>query len=310
MIKTKTTLLTSFALILATFYLGLADKHDSSQTRPAPGRVIEDHPALEATLQILVFPSDVIDALGLGQNLSTFREALSKTEVSYRYASGLGTLVNYNGELILITHDHWGGEGIGAVQFRNAAGDPLLEIDGATFKSLIRYQDGGTMILGRSIAGDRSDYLSALIEISQSQYNHRITPAELGSDEPIHQGSSLIVAHQGRDGSNEVELIEVIVEEIEEQDGQLVYQLRCAQGGNIMPGDSGGGLWLGGRLVGNMWKSKYIYAWNWDSLALEEEWTEISYAAALPEFREQVIHSLGTIKTMDEVDAQTSGGDF
>lgn len=166
------------------------------------------------------------------------------------------------------------------------------------------------MILGRSADGDRSDYLSALVSIAQAKYNRRIFPAELGRDEPIYEGETLIIVRQGRNGSKAVELMEVSVESIGERWGQLVYKLQCAEGGDIVPGDSGGGLWLGDRLVGNMWKSKYTYGVNLESLELEQEWTETSYAAGLPDFGEQIIQSLGTIETIDEMVAQTGEGEF
>lgn len=309
--KAKITLLASFAIILSTLYLNLAHKHDPAQAISASVTVTDDHPALEATIQILLFPAEALDELGIGQNPASLREALSRTDFEYRYELGLGTLVSHNGEFILITHDHWGPlDTLGAVQFRNAAGDPLVELDGETFKDLIRYQDGGTLILGRHIGGDRSNYLSALVSISQAKYNRRIIPAELGGDEPINEGKTLIIVRQGRNGSNGVELMEVSVESIEERWGQPVYRLRSGNGKNVMPGDSGGGLWLGGCFVGNLWKSEFTYGWNWETLELEQEWTETSYATGLPDLGEQVIQSLRIIEIIDEVDYQTSGGDF
>jgi hypothetical protein len=196
------------------------------------------------------------------------------------------------------------------VQFRNAAGDPLLEMDAVAFKNLIRYQDGGTMIVGRSPGGDRSDYLSAMISISQAKYNYRIVPAELGSGDPIKEGETLVIVRQGRNGSKAVELMAVSVESTGEQWGQLVYKLRSEAGGDIMPGDSGGGLWLGDRFVGNMWKSKYTYSVNWDSLELEQEWTETSYAAVLPDFGDEVIQQLDTMEIIEEVESFTSEQEF
>jgi hypothetical protein len=266
---------------------------------------------LEATLQLLLFPVETLDELGVGGNPAALREALSRTDIDYRYELGLGTLVSHDSELILITHDHWGDlDTLGAVQFRNAAGDPLLEMDGAVFKDLIRYQDGGTMILGRSAGGDRSDYLSAMVAISRSEYSRSIIPAVFGSEEPIDQGNSLIIVRQGRNGSDGIELMEVSIESTGERWGQMVYQLRCAAGGDIMPGDSGGGLWLGGRLVGNMWKSKYTYGLDWDSLELEQEWTETSYAAGLPDFVDELSLNMGRVEIVDDAVSPAGGQEY
>ena len=199
--KAKITLLTSIVIILSTLYMNWIHLKDLSQAGSSPVTVPDDHPALESTIQILLFPTDVLDELGIGRPQVSLREALSRMDVEYRYELGLGTLVSHKGELILITHDHWGPlKNLGAVQFRNAAGDPLLELDGKTFKDLIRYRDGGTMILGISAGRNRYDYLSALVSISQTKYNRRITPAELGRDESVNEGKTLIIVRQGRNG--------------------------------------------------------------------------------------------------------------
>jgi hypothetical protein len=310
--KAKFILCASLAIILPIMFLNPPENNfstvdmEAQQVTETDGQLI-----LEATIQISVYPSESLEALGVDQQQISLNEALSTADVEYRYELGLGTLVSHNSEIILITHDHWSPiDQLGMVQFRNAAGDPLLELDGATFINLIRYQDCGTMILGRSPGGDRSDYLSALVSISQAKYNRRIVPTELGKDESIYEGETLIIVRQGRNGSKAVELMEVSVESIGERWEQLVYKLRSEAGGNIMPGDSGGGLWLGDRFVGNIWKSKYTYGVNWDSLELEQEWTETSYAAGLPDFGDEVIQQIDTVEFIEEVESYTGEQEF
>jgi hypothetical protein len=266
---------------------------------------------MEATIQIYMYPQDSLDALGVAPGQKSLNDAIAEGQVEYRYEMGLGTLVSSNDEIILITHDHWGDlAALGMVQFRNAAGDPLFELNGDTFKKLIHYQDGGTMILGRDAAGARSDYLSAFIAISQTKYNHTIRPAELGVDQPIQESQNLIIVRQGRNNSKAVELMVVNIEAVGERWGRLVYELRSLDGGDIMPGDSGGGLWFEGRLVGNMWKSKYTYGVNWDELKLEQQWTETSYAAGLPEFGDPVPYILETGENVDEVENIASASEL
>ena len=135
-------------------------------------------------------------------------------------------------------------------------------------------------------------------------------PAELGVDQPVQEGQNLIIVRQGRNGSQAVELLAVNVEAVGERWGQLVYELRSADGGDIMPGDSGGGLWFEGRLVGNMWKSKYTYGVYLDALELEQQWTYTSYAAGLPEFANEVPQVLETDQIVDEVESVASEGEF
>jgi hypothetical protein len=262
--KMKITLWGSLALILSIFYLNMNGNHNSSMEKETtPISTTEIQQPMEATIQILLFPGDSLEVLGVDNKLVSLEDALSGTDVTYRYELGLGTLVSHNGEIILVTHDHWGPlDRLGMVQFRNAAGDPLLELDGDTYKNLIRYQDGGTMILGRSASGDRSDYFSALIWTSQANYNKRIVPVEINAGEKVLVGQEITVVRQGRNGSNAVEFINASVVSIKERWGQPVYELRNANGENIIPGDSGGGLWLGDRFVGNMWKSKFTYGFG------------------------------------------------
>jgi hypothetical protein len=308
----KAILLISLIVILSILYLNLTHNQAAAVSRETSTiNQMEMQKVLEATIQIYMFPQDSLNALGVVPGQKSLNDAIADANVEYRYEMGLGTLVNQNGEIIIITHDHWKDlDALGMIQFRNAAGDALLELDGDTFKALIRYQDGGTMILGRDTEGDRSDYLSALIAISQAKYNRRIMPAELGLDQPIHEGQNLIIVRQGRSGSKAVELMAVNVEAVGERWGQLVYKLRSEDGDDIMPGDSGGGLWLEGRLIGNMWKSKYTYGVDWDALELEQHWTETSYAAGLPDFSDEVPQVLETDQIVDDVESMASAGEF
>jgi hypothetical protein len=166
------------------------------------------------------------------------------------------------------------------------------------------------MILGRPPGEDRSDYLSALVWTSEVKYGRRLVPAILGTGESVGVGEPLTIVRQGRNGSNSVELIKVTVEAIENQRGQPVYELRSVNGEAIMPGDSGGGLWLGDCLVGNMWISTYTYAWNWGSLEREQKWTETSFAAGLPDAVDKITMSLGTEEITEDIESPTSGTDF
>jgi len=54
------------------------------------------------------------------------------------------------------------------------------------------------MILGRSVNGDRSDYLSALVSITQAKYGRRIVPTEFESGESVGVGvgQELMVVQQ------------------------------------------------------------------------------------------------------------------
>ena len=287
---TKIILLTSLIIIVSIFYLNLTHNQTAAVSLEKPSINQTDRQTiLEATIQIYMYPQDSLDALGVVHGQKSLNDALAEAQVEYRYEMGLGTLVNHNGEIILVTHDHWGDlDALGMVQFRNAAGDPLFKLDKDTFKALIHYQDGGTMILGRFTGGDQADYFEAMIWTSKAKYSQKIHPVDLESGVDASIGQELIIVRQGRHGSTTVNLIIASIESIEERWGQQVYKLRNANGENIMPGDSGGGLWLGSHFIGNMWKSQSSYGWDWDEMALEKQWTETSYAAGLPDFADEV----------------------
>lgn len=232
-----------------------------------------NHPELEnildATIRIVMLPT----------NYQTIENGKIYSKV------GLGTLVDISGEVVLYTHDHWGMlDDLGDVQFLDNQGNMLLEITGDAFKELIRYTDGGTMMLARS-SKLKPDYLSALIHLSKSKSQRTLSPAQLGDIQDIHTGDLVIIARTDREDLEGLNLIRATVESIGERWGAPILKLRNHHCESIIPGDSGGGIWLNGELVGNMWKSKSTYNlkfWTWDSHKPEKEWLDTSFAAMLP----------------------------
>jgi hypothetical protein len=45
-------------------------------------------------------------------------------------------------------------------------------------------------------------------------------------------------------------------------------------------------------------------------MELEQNWTETSYAAGIPDIGDQVIQTLGAVEIIDEIEPQTSEKDF
>ena len=314
--KTKISFWASLAAILSILYVSPIQNQRTlaSGLEEEPVTAEEIQPVLEATIQILMFPVDSLEALRLwaDPHQVSIYEAISSGNVGFHYERGLGTLVSKNGEIFLFTNDHWGClDNLGMVWFRNAPGDMLLALDGEIFKSLIRYRDGGTLILGGPEGGDQSDFLSALILISKANYGQTIVPAQLGAAiEDVREGETLLVARRGRNDPASVELIKASVVSIEKRWGQPVFKLQSANGETILPGDSGGGIWLGGQLIGNMWKSKYTYGWNRSSLRLEQMWTDTSFASGLPNSVDEITLSLETAEITGNLETPTSGQEY
>lgn len=149
---------------------------------------------------------------------------------------GLGTLVADDGETVIVTHDHWAHltSNLHEVEIRDAAGRLLLTLDAAAFHALIAYRDGGTMVL-RTPAG-----LEGLV------------PAGLGA--PADEGDAVWFARRDpASGRRAVEVVAAAVTAVEQGARPASMRLRNLDGSAVIPGDSGGGVWANGRLVGNLW---------------------------------------------------------
>lgn len=151
-----------------------------------------------------------------------------------------------NGRFLLITHDHWSQltSDLGNVQFRNAAGTLLAKLDLYRFKQMILSRNGGTMILS---APDAIQHLAAVIA-DEFWLVHR-------------QEERLVVSAVHRVGTelkNEV----------------AVWRLK---GQTVTGGDSGGEVWINGRLIATTWAAIMID----NTVTYERKVTDLSLAALL-----------------------------
>ncbi len=155
---------------------------------------------------------------------------------------GLGTVVSHDGEQLIVTHNHWHllNPELELVQFRNAQQQLLATVTGEEFFGLIRYQDQGTMIL------------------SQPVFDGSVETVSWSRVESIKKGAVVQVVHRRRDEKGGVSAVSATVEAIEGTDGIATFLLRSLDGHIIVPGDSGGGIWYEGQLVGNMWTTLVV----------------------------------------------------
>jgi hypothetical protein len=160
-----------------------------------------------------------------------------------RMRKGLGTLVRHEGEILVITHDHWG-ELLDIMAFGrlwSTDGEMLLEADGATFREMIIHRDSGTMIL---------KVPQGVISEEQPIYDSQII---LGYESEVQVGDRVLAVVRDPNAFHQVEIQEAVVESVEDQLGLPSLTLRRLNGNVIEPGDSGGGVWKDGKLVGNLW---------------------------------------------------------
>ena len=185
---------------------------------------------------------------------------------------GLGTLLSYQDATLLISHDHWSHLTSTVVpdivQFHDADGRFFLEIPGDTFSQLILFRDGGTLIL----------------RAPQTLMAQPPDAAAIGHVASLKPGDIVFVAHRQANQSDKVMLIATEVLAIEFRNTLPLLSLRNLNGQAIEPGDSGGGVWLNGRFIGNLWLTVREVHHDWRRFNRPVEiGTARSYAAGLTE---------------------------
>ena len=150
---------------------------------------------------------------------------------------GLGTLAHQDGELVIVTHDHWPllTADLRRVEFHNVEHELLLQLNGEQFIQLVRYRDGGTMVL-----------------TAPDKVVGHLTAVPLGRGNSAAIGDTVILAYRQPDGG-EVGAAVMLVQKESAYKGQPVYRLVSLNGEVVSEGNSGGGVIFGGQLIGNMW---------------------------------------------------------
>lgn len=165
---------------------------------------------------------------------------------------GLGTLVQRNGERLIVTHDHWThlNGNLHEVVLRDADGRLLLTLAADRFRTLIRYRDRGTLIL------------AAPAELAGM-------PAAAPADGVAGEGDTVWVAQRTGANGDVVQVAGAVVDGTVAADGPARLQLRGENGAAVVPGDSGGGIWLGAQLVANVWSGGVEVHTTWLGRLLE-----------------------------------------
>ncbi len=196
----------------------------------------------------------------------------SKTGAVLR-AKGPGSLVQCGVETLLVTHNHWGEflQDTTAIEFRDGGNQLLKVISGFEFKRLLRYQDAGTLVI-------------------QAPDGIALQPATacLGDANGLQPGEVVFLAYRQTPDLKNIAIIEATVETVFTFRGLPAYTLRSLNGEPIKCGDSGGGVWHEGELVGNLWATvevekdpiTAILTGDADQSSLKA--TNKSFAAVLP----------------------------
>jgi hypothetical protein len=186
---------------------------------------------------------------------------------------GLASLVRDGEKTLLVTHNHWGEilQEKASVAFYTLEGSPLITVSGSEFIGRIRYLDAGTLILESAPEWNLQTYS-----------DFEVDPAQ------VKTGDSVLVAQRGGTGRNEVILVEAQIESITSIRGLPVYEIKGLAGRLVQKGDSGGGVWHDGKLVGNLWYATKTESKRFTLFSVDEsdhtklEASELSFAAVFP----------------------------
>jgi hypothetical protein len=235
------------------------------------GNSLDEERIMNATVQIYIISlTDEIAEAGLPYtNLSVtqVREYLSQGW-GYDMGRGLGTLIHTQGGDLIVTHDHWGDilRVSDLIELRDAQNNLLLELTNLEFRKLLRFEDAGTMAL------DAPPSLG-------------LAPVSLGDSRKVTPGQVVLLTRRQPGDTGEVEVIQAAIKGEEQYEARPAWKLETLNDTPISPGDSGGGVWLNGQLVGNLWARHKVIdwrIWTWDSLEPEEKATRDAYAAPYP----------------------------
>lgn len=230
--------------------------------RPAQAKSLEARDQGEHDSQILAASVQISLTLRMSGEVNT--------------ALGLGTLVGRDGQAWIVTHNHWKDllDDLCLVEFRDAENRLLLRMFGFEFKALIAQADAGTLILKAP---------EGLLE-AMDEGNGAFEAAQIGAQDDIRPGDVVRVAHRQPGKRDRVELMPAVVEAVIAYKGLPAYQLRSLDGQPVLVGDSGGGIWFEGQLVGNLWATLTVPQAAGGSNAGSQDpvVTDTSYAAVYP----------------------------
>jgi len=209
----KKLLLPIFSVIILAFLLAGIPLIKASAFTNQSIEQPDQAPALNASLQIRLYSEDG----------------------SY-YDQGLGTLVEWQDERLVVTHNHWHFlQHMSKAELRDAGGSLLLELDAISFQRLIRYSDPGTLIL-------------------QAPEKLIGTPVSLGEPAAFQVGDTLTIARQSPEDPSRTDLLSGRVKAVGTYKGKTVFYFTNTDHDKfIVQGDSGGGVWLDGQYAGNNW---------------------------------------------------------
>ena len=155
--------------------------------------------------------------------------------------TSLGTVFAFEGQMVVLTHGHWtlNHPDWQRIDIFSGAGSYLTTISMAELHSLIQFQDGGSMIM--RLPG---------------QLQGKVAAAPILTDTNLSAGTTVMVARHVP-GQNRIVFMQANLNQLVTYGGLPTLAYTNEAGGYIIPGDSGGGVFLNGQLVGNNWLAMF-----------------------------------------------------
>jgi hypothetical protein len=170
------------------------------------------------------------------------------------YEQGLGTVVLFGDQKLILTHNHWIDLGRACkTQLRDARNGFLMDIPQQKFLALVQYQDAGSLLVRLPHGFD--------------------WPAVTVDGQAAPQAkAAVLVAHQDPQDPDRVAVMAARVQALNLVGEIPTFTITTPDGARIIKGDSGGSVWFAGKLAGNMW------AYYQD----QQPATQVSIVALLP----------------------------
>jgi hypothetical protein len=257
-------------ILSASFYPVLARSEVGATVGQSPIDPTTRRKIIEATIHIILYPKAKHEPVGA---FTDRQQNGAVHEIIIQRARGIGSVVTYMGRVLIVTHDHWDwlSNELDRVELRDAQNELLLEMSGDAFRNIIRFRDGGTMIL----------------EAPGILLSAGVVPANISNREVVAPGSVVHLARRPEENRDQVDLLAAVVESTDTKAGRPILTLRSLEGESVIRGDSGGGVWLNGKLTGNLWTAITVettvrQSSFWGSGEITEITADTSIAARFP----------------------------
>jgi hypothetical protein len=90
---------------------------------------------------------------------------------------------------------------------------------------------------------------------SKGQFKISWLPGNWAGNQESSPGDVVLLVYRQRDGERGISIMEARVEKTGARQGRPIIRLQSSNSESIVGGDSGGGVWLQGNLVGNIWST-------------------------------------------------------